>query len=68
MVHTAYRQISEEELINTLKGSANANQREGFIRVTFTEGDYTGGNDAPCTFDLMMAESVSSPTTNETPE
>lgn len=62
MVHTAYREISEEELINTLRASANANQREGFIRVTFTAGDYTGGNDAPCKFDLLMAESVSDPT------
>jgi len=57
--HTIYTQINETELIDILKGSANANQREGFIRVTFIEGDYSGGNDAACTFDLMMAESVS---------
>lgn len=57
--HTIYTQLTEAELIDALKGSANGNQREGFIRVTFTEGDYSGGNDAPCTFDLMMAESVS---------
>lgn len=55
-VTTSY-QVSEADLITALKDAANGNQRHGYIEVSFTEGDYTGGNDAPITVNLVMVES-----------
>lgn len=56
-VTTSY-QVAEADLINVLKDAANSNQRHGYIEVSFTEGDYTGGNDAPIIVNLVMVESA----------